>query len=255
MLSGNRILIAGLRHVDSRLVELFPWEGSLIEELLAALEDLFLCFQGLLSLLRVGLGLLDFLGKTRAGGGFVGGLSLLVASFVFLCRGAQVAVLENGQQLALANRAAAPDKKLPHRSADLWHNRRLLLGKKNGLRRDRMLDRSFFDGRNLYGDYWLSVALVGRASRGNQQTRHRSHTGDREPETPPYAVAATAVGEQCGFSERHSARSFQSKSAGSPPRLGSGPGHHRTHCGPGSGYFERRRPPTQWTPLPDSAVW
>src|SRR5579864_4243327 len=124
MLLGDGSLVARLGYVDSRLVEVFPWKCALSKQQLATLKDLFLSIKHLLGLLCIGLRLADFLGKTGARCSFVGGLRLLVATFIFLCSRAQVAILEHRQQLPLMNRAAALHQKLSDRSADLGNNRR-----------------------------------------------------------------------------------------------------------------------------------
>ena len=74
MLLGDRVLVAGLRDIHSRLVEFFSGQRALIEELLAALKDFLLRVERLLGLLRVGFGFLDFFRQTGRGGGFVGRL-------------------------------------------------------------------------------------------------------------------------------------------------------------------------------------
>ncbi len=185
------VIAAWLRacgHIDPRLVEFFPRQRPLIEELLAALEDLFLRIERLLRLLRVGLGLPDFLRQTGGGRSFVAGLGLLVAAFVFLCGGTQIAVFQHGQQLSLANRAAALHQKLLHRSADLGHDRGLLPRKQNRLRVDRVLNRGFFYGGDLHRDRRFLVALVGRAAHAESACQpDAASTGDREHAAAPEA--------------------------------------------------------------------
>jgi hypothetical protein len=62
------------------LVEFLAGQGTLVEELLTALENLLLRIECLLRLLRIGLGFLDFFRQAGLGGGFVSGLSLIVGA-------------------------------------------------------------------------------------------------------------------------------------------------------------------------------
>ncbi len=101
MLLGDGGLVSSLRDIDARLIEFLPRQGALLEKLLAALKDLLLRVQGLLSLLGVRFGLLDLLGQTRSSGCFVRRLCLFVCAFGILRGGRQVAILENCQKLAL----------------------------------------------------------------------------------------------------------------------------------------------------------
>src|SRR4029077_11561392 len=95
MLLRDRALVARRDDVNARLVEFFPRQRALIEKLLAALENFFLGVEGLLRLLRVGLGLLNFFWKAGACGGFIRGLLLLIGTLCVLYGGGQVAILQH----------------------------------------------------------------------------------------------------------------------------------------------------------------
>src|ERR1700722_1384627 len=106
MLFGNRMLVTRLRDIDSRLVEFFARQRSLLEELLPALINLLLGIERLLGLLRFGFGFLDFLGQAAARWGLVRRLCLIVSAFILLSRRCQVAIFQHRQQLALMHVAA-----------------------------------------------------------------------------------------------------------------------------------------------------
>jgi hypothetical protein len=164
VLLSNVVLIASLRNVHPRLIELFSGQRSLFEELLAALKNFFLCVEGLLCLLRVGLGFPDFLGQAGSGGCGIGGLGLIVSAFGVLRRGGEIAVFKHGQQLSLMNRTAAFHQELLHRGADLGHNRCLSARKQDRMRVDGVLNRRLFNGSDLHGDDRLFIALIGGAA-------------------------------------------------------------------------------------------
>ena len=172
MLLRDSGLVACLGHVDRGLVELLARQRALFEQLLAALVDLLLGIERFLRLLRVSLGLLNFFGKAGRCGRLVRGLGLIQCTLRILCGRAEVPIFEHCQQLALMHAAAALHQELCDRSADLGHNGRLLAGKQNRFRADRVFDRGFFHRRDLNRNFRFCIALIAGATGEKQQRKH-----------------------------------------------------------------------------------
>src|SRR5438094_9414311 len=101
MLLRDLVLVARLREADSRLVQLFPWQSTLLEQVLPAAIYLLFCFKRLFGSLHIKFRFLDFFWKTGRSCGCVSCLRLFARALVRLGGRSQITVLQHCEQLPL----------------------------------------------------------------------------------------------------------------------------------------------------------
>ena len=150
MLLRDLVLVARLREADSRLVQLLPWQSTLLEQVLPAAIYLFFRFKRLFGGLHIKFRLLDFFRKTRCGCGCVGCLRLFVSALVLFGGRGQITVLQHGEQLPLVYFGPAFHVESSYWRADLGSDCRLLQWEENRFRSYGALDCGFINRSDLH---------------------------------------------------------------------------------------------------------
>ncbi len=109
MLLRGFVLAARLDVGDLGIVHQFTGERAFLEQLLAAFENFLGGVDGFFVGLRVGLRFDHLLGNGGGGGAAVVGFGLVELAFAFLRGGGQIAIFEQGEELAFAHVVAAID--------------------------------------------------------------------------------------------------------------------------------------------------
>src|SRR5437879_506847 len=116
---GLRVLAAGLKKSDFGAIQVFPGNGSLLEQFLAALIDFLLRFEIRLRGDGVELCLLNLLRKAGINGGYVVGVRLLEIALGGFRGGGQILVFQLCKQLPFLNSRASLHVEFLNGRADL----------------------------------------------------------------------------------------------------------------------------------------